>query len=132
MIPNQSASAVLVLLIDEETRFQEISRIGAGIFDIQLLHLQATIFCKSLDFSYFQTEVSEKAVLPSVLLLCGAVNAADFLTKNDFGMFQSQLNSVLTLSKYCRQGTKNSIKTSIDTEMVFSRSNVMCNAPAKD
>lgn len=47
------------ILLTEEIRLRKISRIGAGIFDIYLLHLQATIFCKSRDFSYFQQDLKK-------------------------------------------------------------------------
>ena len=65
----------------------KIGRIGAGIFDIYLLLVQATMFCKSRDFSFFQRKILRKGLtIPSVLPLCSADCKADFLTKKDFGI----------------------------------------------
>lgn len=76
---------VLDLFNRENSLYEKLAGLEAGIFDIYLLHPQATIFCKSRDFSYFQQRC-QKSGLPSAPLLCWDDTPVDFLTKNDFGI----------------------------------------------
>ena len=89
MIPNQSTSAVLVFLIDEECAFRKLAGLGRVYLTYSCYIYKPQYFAKVVILATFKQRFPKKAVLPSVLLLCDAVNAADFLTKNDFGMFQS-------------------------------------------
>ena len=60
---------------------------GGHIHDIYLLPVQATMFCKSRDFSFFQRKILRKGLtIPSMFPLCSADCKADFLTKKDFGI----------------------------------------------